>query len=378
MALGTAPLGVLGRLVPDPLREESAQAQKHHDRYQRDHRALREQVQRLVKGSGKGKNVMPYADYIAQGIRGERGLAWSTPPLCLWSSLPVEVDDQARTGTLPVHGNIIAVDAETQVCAWHRLLDAPEAFGLVNGNLIEIIIPFELYWGIDVADARQIFHDRNFYGVPVSKSLALAMDRFDLATLLAQRITAEVTVTIGGQPAPLSPLVNKSKRSPGSGEWITLSALRSMVVTTLLGKAGIAQTANAVSVEDLPDGIDSDKAVQEAFDVLAAVFDRFALAFQAGTAITTPAVLTGIGVAAHRVMSWCKEVPLTRAEFLGLLDQVCWDRKPDYWDGVAGRATVDGSITFGGGAKDSGGRVADALLSPNSPAGRQIRGATTT
>ncbi|WP_007023555.1 hypothetical protein [Saccharomonospora iraqiensis] len=37
-------------------------------------------------------------------------------------------------------------------------------------------------------------------------------------------------------------------------------------------------------------------------------------------------------------------------------------------------ATAKGTLNFGGGAKDAGGRVADALLYPDSEHGRRIRG----
>ncbi len=94
--------------------------------------------------------------------------------------------------------------------------------------------------------------------------------------------------------------------------------------------------------------------------------------------ITTPACLAGIGVAAHRVMTWCTEQPrLTRHEFLELLDEVVWERKAEVWDGIAGRRTTSGDITFGGDAKDSGGKVAEALLYPSSEAGKQIRNEAT-
>lgn len=57
-----------------------------------------------------------------------------------------------------------------------------------------------------------------------------------------------------------------------------------------------------------------------------------------------------------------------------LLDTVQWDRKAAYWDGIAGKATAASGISFAGGVKGSGGRVADAILFPDNENGRKIRG----
>lgn len=387
-AVGVAPWGPLSRLIPDPLIEESAAGQKVATRHQREHKALRDEVQRVLKGTAKGKNVEKYAHYIAQGLRGERGNKWSTPPLCLWSSLPLAATDSPYTWVLPMTSHVVAIDAETQVTALHRISENPAAFGLTAEEIDGFMVPFEVHWGLSADDAKQIFHDRNWYGVPVAKTHALSMDQFDLATQLAQRLMTEVHVPdpVSGEQVALGTFVNTTKRQLGttSKEWVTLSGLRSLVVTTLLGRGGIGATASAVSEEDLvkpgdtpdepPVRIDAAQAEKEALEVLTALFEHLHARFAAGTAITTPACLAGIGIAANRVMSWCDQPRLTRTEFLELLDEVVWERRVEIWDGVAGRRTADNGITFGGGAKDSGGRVADALLSPSSSAGQQIRG----
>lgn len=377
-AIGVAPWGPLSRIIPDPLLEESAAGQKIATRHQREHKALRDEVQRLLKGTAKGRNVERYAQYIAKGLRGERGKKWSTPPLCLWSSEPLEQDgDNPYERTLSITSHVVAIDAETQVTALHRLSENPQAYDISPETIDKLLIPFEVYWDISATDAKQIFHDRNWYGVPVAKTLALSMDQFDLATVLAQQLMTDVQVNFEGTTTPLSTYVNTAKRqlSSKSPEWVTLSGLRSLVVTTLLGRQGIGATASAVSEEDLPDGTDIEKASREVIDALGTMIENRTADFAGHTAITTPACLAGIGVIAHRVMSWCHDKPkLSRHEFLGLLDDVIWERRPDIWDGIAGRRTTTGSITFGGGAKDSGGKVAEALLDPNSEAGKQIRG----
>lgn len=380
-AVGVAPWGPLARIIPDPLLEESAAGQKVAARHLREHKALRDEVQRILKGTAKGKNVEKYAEYIAQGLKGERGKKWSTPPLCLWSSEPLAEDpDNPHMRVLPMTSHVVAIDAETQVCALHRISENPERFGVTPRQIDELQIPFEMYWDISATDAKQIFHDRNWYGVPVAKTLALSMDQFDLATLLAQQLMTDIDVTVNGQTHRLSEYVNTTKRQLSTGanrtEWITLSGLRSLVVTALLGRPGIVATANAVAESDLPEGVTIEQAGKEVIDVLGSVFERLTSQFAANTAITTPACLAGIGVAAHRVMSWSDgdQPRLTRHEFLELLGQVVWERKTEVWDGIAGRRTTTGEITFGGGAKDSGGKVADAILYPATDAGRQIRG----
>lgn len=378
--VGVAPWGALSRTIPDPMQEESAAGQKAAKRAQREHKALRDDVQRLLKGSAKGRNVERYARYIAEGLRGDRKNRWSTPPLCLWSSHPLhEVEGSQYERMLPITAHVVAVDAETQVCALHRISDDPEGYGLTPADIDELIIPFEMYWNLTAADARQIFHDRNWYGVQVDKNLALSMDQFDLATQLTQRLLDEVHVSVNGTTTPLRPFVNTNKRQLGasSPEWITLSSLRSLVVTTLLGSHGIGATASAVSEGDLdiPDGVGSEQMADQVVDVLGSMITRRTADFVDRSAITTPACLAGIGVVAHRVMPWGSDQPtLTRHEFLELLDSVVWERRADVWDGIAGRRTTSGGITFGGGAKDSGSKVAEAVLHPRGEAGRQIRG----
>ncbi len=376
-AIGVAPWAPLARIIPDPLLEESAAAQRAASRHAREHAALRSEVQRLLKGTAKGRNVDEYALYIALGIQGKRGRRWSTPPLCLWSSEPLTfTEDNTVTGYLPLTAHVVAVDGEAQVAALHQISEDPGRYELAPAQIDELRVPFELYWDISADDARQIFHDRNWHGVPVAKTLALSMDQFDLATGIAQRLMADVKVSVDGRTASLSEFVSLTKRQVSGPEWITLSGLRSLVTTTLLGRPGIAASATAVSERSLPSGVDADEAAREATGIIAEIITSLAGKFAAGTAITAPACLAGIGVAAHEVMPWSADEGNPRRTSSALLDihnAGHWERDPDVWDGIAGRRTPAGAITFGGGVKDSGGRVADALLNPDSPAGRQIR-----
>ncbi|GAA2965764.1 hypothetical protein GCM10010518_60370 [Kitasatospora cinereorecta] len=86
-------------------------------------------------------------------------------------------------------------------------------------------------------------------------------------------------------------------------------------------------------------------------------------------------MLAGLGIAAHHTTPWADPANALSTEALQrLLAEVRWEREARYWDGVAAKAGATGRLNFSGGVKDSGGRVADALLYPGTEAGRRIRG----
>ncbi|MEV7970691.1 hypothetical protein AB0O34_32580 [Sphaerisporangium sp. NPDC088356] len=91
--------------------------------------------------------------------------------------------------------------------------------------------------------------------------------------------------------------------------------------------------------------------------------------------LSAPAVLTGLGIAVHQATGLTQNADsIMPAGLTKLLDGIRWEKEPAFWSGMAGNTNVHGKLTIGGGAKDSGGRVADAVLYPNSTTGRQIRG----
>lgn len=97
--------------------------------------------------------------------------------------------------------------------------------------------------------------------------------------------------------------------------------------------------------------------------------------FASRSAITAPAVLAGLGVAVHQTTPWGDPMnALTADDLHRLLADIRWDRDARYWDGVAAKASASGRLNFSGGVKDSGGRVADAILYPATETGRRIRG----
>ncbi|MFC1429205.1 DNA sulfur modification protein DndB [Streptacidiphilus sp. N1-3] len=382
--VGTIGLTTLLQLVPSPKREEDQRAMRYADGMQRRHSEMRALVQRMLKSTQKGRNVTPYAAYIAGGVSGDFGSGWSTPPITLWlAGRPGAVSEDLVPGsgihriTVVPGSPVVAIDGETQITAWHELYDDPERFGLTYETLGRLRVPFELYWDLSVEDARQIFYDRNVEGVAVDKNLAMSMDQRDFGTQLAHRIADSVKVEIDGKVVSFAKLVQSRKRqlAKADPELVTLSALRVLVITTVFGRGGLGLSSDTVSESDLPANVTAaqvqDRVVPQLSQLVSRLFEHFA----ARSAITAPAVLAGLGIAAHQATGWAGSgSALTDEELLQLLSPVCWEREARYWDGIAASATSTGALNFRGGAKDSGGRVADAILYPDTEPGRRIRG----
>ncbi|MFJ2031683.1 DNA sulfur modification protein DndB [Streptosporangium sp. NPDC087985] len=383
-AIGTMGLPTLLQLVPSPRTEEDKRALKYAPGALRRHAELRGLVQRMLKSTQKGRNVTAYAAYIASGLKGEYGSGWSTPPITLWlDGQPGAVGDELisgtgiRTITMVAGLPVVAIDGETQLTAWHELYDNPERFGITYERLSTVRVPFELYFGLGVEDARQIFYDRNVEGVPVAKNLAMSMDQRDIGTQIAHRVANAVKVDHDGKIVPFTKLVQSRKRqlTKTDPELITLSALRVLVITALHGRTGLGLSSATVHESDLPKGVTAEQVERRLVPLLSALITRLYTHFATRSAVSAPAVLAGIGIAAHQATGWATSGrQLSEEELAELLDSVRWEREARYWDGVAASANAQGTLNFGGGAKDSGGRVADALLHPDTEHGRKIRG----
>lgn len=314
--IGTMGLPTLLQLVPSPRGEEDKRALKYASGAVRRHAEVRGLVQRMLKASQKGRNVSSYASYIAAGIGGGHGAAWSMPPITLW------LDGQP-------------------------------------------------------GDARQIFYDRNVEGVPVAKNLAMSMDQRDIGTQLAHRVAATVKVEHDGKIIPFGKLVQSRKRqlTKADPEVVTLSALRVLVITALHGRGGLGLSSATVHEGELPEGVSAEQAERELVPLLSQLIGQLFPHFEARDAVSAPAVLAGLGIAAHQATSWASGgTRLNTEELLRLVEPVRFEREARYWDGVAASTNAAGTLNFGGGAKDSGGRVADALLGPDTDYGRKVRG----
>ncbi len=382
--VGTVGLPALLQLVPSPKTEEDSRALRYASGAVRRHAEVRALVQRMLKSTRKGRNVTSYAAYIAAGVNGEHGSGWSTPPITLWlDGSPGAISDELvpgsgiRTITVLPASPVVAIDGETQVAAWHELFDDPERFGTTHEKLSAVRVPFELYFGLTVENARQIFYDRNVEGVPVTKNLAMSMDQRDIGTQLAHRVAETVKIEHDGKIIPFAKLVQTRKRqlSKTDPEVVTLSALRLLVITALHGRRGLSLSSDTVRENHLPDGISAEDAHQELVPLLSRLITHLYPHFAAHRAVSAPAVLAGLGVVVHQATSWATGgTRLDVEELLRLLEPVRWEREARYWDGIAASANASGVLNFGGGAKDSGGRVADALLYPDTEYGRKIRG----
>ncbi|MFG2295585.1 DNA sulfur modification protein DndB [Streptomyces sp. NPDC048603] len=382
--VGTISLPALLQIVPSPRREEDQKSLKAASGKMRQHAEIRAQVQRTLKATAKGKNAGSYADYIAAGLSGALGDAWSTPPITFWHADRLAAISEElipgsglRNITIAPGATVVAVDGETQLTAWHDLYNDPESFGLGYPQLAAVRIPFEMYVGLAASDARQIFHDRNVLGVDVSKNLSMSMDQRDLATRLTHRLTETVKVEINGRSEPFSKLVDASKRQVGktATEVVTLSALRALVVAALYGRSGLSRSSETVQEEDLPAGTDAELVERVLTPMLSGLISDHLRHFTERSAITAPAVIAGIGVAAHHTTPWADPAHAMSADDLHrLLAGIRWEREPVYWDGVAAKTGTTGRLNFSGGVKDSGGRVADAILYPATESGRKIRG----
>ncbi|MFC9887308.1 DNA sulfur modification protein DndB [Streptomyces pilosus] len=382
--IGTMSLATLVRLVPSPRQEEDPRALKTASGRDRRHAELRATVQRTLK-SQKGRNIPDYAEYIAAGILGKHGSAWSTPPITLWHAGEIAaMSDELlpgsglRTLTVAPDAMVIAVDGETQTTAWHDIYRDPESFGLTYTELSRRIrIPFELYLGISPADARQIFYDRNVKGVDVAKNLAMSMDQRDLATRLSYTVGEKLEVESDGQRMPFGKLVNAGKRqlTRTDKEVVTLSALRALIVTTVFGSKGVEYSAANVHEGNLPSDTDADEVEAVVVRLVTRLIGGRFPDFARRSAITAPAVMAGLGILLHRATPWCDPGKAMSYETVErLLADVRWEREPAYWEGVCASVGSSGRLNFSGGVRDSAGRVAGALLDPHDGLGRKIRG----
>ncbi|MGW6950421.1 DNA sulfur modification protein DndB [Streptomyces xanthophaeus] len=382
----TMPWGQLARIVPDPRMAERPQALRYLSTAEREQAEARNEVQRSIKSTKKAQNAREYAKYLAAVILGERGERWATPPFALWVQQPLEsVQAQSLFGVdtiayLPFDTSGVLMDAETQHLAHFILRDDPGAYGLTAQEINARPVGVEIYHGIDLVAARQIFHDRNLLGVIPNKNVALSSDSSNVATSITLDLLKSVQVPApsgSGELVPLGDVVSVRQRQlkAADTEWMTLSTLRSFVITAIFGKAGFEKTSGPIS--ELPEACTREIATAEIQDVLSRVLSAFAPAFvdRNHTVIASPAVFAALGSVAHRAMSWNKadHDALTADAFMRLLADVKWAREPAYWEGTAGKETATGVFSLAGGVKDNGSRTAAALGDPSSPRFHWIR-----
>ncbi|MDH6120084.1 DNA sulfur modification protein DndB [Kitasatospora sp. GAS204B] len=379
--------GQLARIVPDPRRAEDSRELKYLSADERRQVEIRNGVQRDIKTGAKWENAKDYARYIAKVILGEREDRWATPPFALWIEKGLKVVrlksafETDKVVYLPLGIAGVLVDAETQHLAHYLLIQDPEAHGVTAQQVMARTVGVEIYHNIDLVSARQIFHDRNLLGVIPNKNVALTADSANIATSVTLALLKQVVVTPPGssEQIPLEKLVSLRQRQLKAvdSEWMTLSTLRSFVITAIFGRSGFEKTSG--SIFELPEGCEEEVAGKAISEALTVIFSRFGDAFatRLRTVIAAPAVFAALGAVAHRSMPWSDGPRRSLDELLELLSDVKWSRDARYWEGIIGKETARGTFSLAGGVKDSGSRTATALEDESSERYGRIRGQQT-
>lgn len=381
-AVAIMPVGQLLALVPDPQKSEDPK-QLATDPTLAAYANVRREVQRAVQGA-KAKNAVSFARYLVEGLRGER--PWIVPPITLYHPLPlaaVPLQNGQVLLMLPYGDFFVAIDGETQRIAWQL---AAQNHPPVLGQRVKVVI----HHGKDETAARQGFYDLNTREVKPNAAVAIAMDSRDLATKITRRLMEESAVLQEGG-------VNLQRRQlrRSDKELVTISGLRTGIVTTILGASGLQIGSRPVDpTHPNLEGVDSERlgdAVVEVWTLmLEALEQELRPERRADSVVSAPAILAGLGVVAHHAVPQPPRKdgvpPWSVEEVVDHLRGVNWDRtvaaaphedgtvaKSSPWEGIAGKFTPAGSFSIGG-PKEVGYAVADALENTENEAGRQIRG----
>jgi len=371
-AIGTMTVGQLLNVVPDPIASEKPDRVAEDPRL-RKYGELRAEVQRLVEGA-KAKNAKAYARYLVEGYAREMRPA-ATPAITLYHREELEVVELApgvRAAIVP-HGDFFAaIDGETQRLGWGEAAqEAPE--------LLQRRVPVLIHHGKEESEARQAFYDLNTREVKPNAAVAIAMDTQDPATAITKLVAEEVDVVAGR--------VNLRRRQlrKRDEDVLTISALRTGIVTTILGEAGLQVGSRPVAI---PEGTELEQVEHAVVEVWRAILELLEEELdperRAEVVVSAPSVLAGIGVLAHQAMPSPPRregTPLTVEEVLERLNGVMWERTYENefgavvspWDGIAGKFSPTGRFSLGG-PKEVGHSVAKALGQPSSSEGRRVRG----
>lgn len=369
-AVITLTVGHLLQAVPDPIAAEQP-ARIAEDATLKAYGELRSEVQRLVEGAKK-KNAVSYGDYLADGYRGEH--PWVTPPITLFhEELLKTVDFGAGSHALLLpHGSFLtAIDGETQRLAWRYATQIEPA--LTRRKIAAVV-----HHGIPVRSARQFFHDLNTLEVKPNAAVAISMDDRDPATQIARAVMERVPQLKGR--------VNLRRRQLRAKDTdvLTISGLRTGIVTTILGEAGLQVGSRPIT---LPEGVDVDDIMEPVVEIWGAIVNQLEEELEPeerpNVVVSAPSILAGIGVLANKAMPRPPrrdQTAITINELIDRLEEVNWDRSFEHNDGtlgsvwvnVAGKFTPSERFSIGG-PKEVGHAVAAALEDPKSESGRQIR-----
>ena len=369
--VATVTIAQLLQMVPDPRKAENPK-EVASDPVLAAYAPLRAETQRMVQGR-KARNARDFARYIVDGLKGDRPIM--LPPVTLYHPVQLEtikLPNGLVIALVPYGDFLIAIDGETQRIAWQiAAQEHPSALG----HRIKVVI----HHGKPTKEARQGFYDLNTREVKPNAAVAIAMDTLDPATRITRRVMEESAVLAGGGVNLMRRQLRRTDQ-----ELMTISGLRTGIVTTILGTPGLQVGSRPIDRADLH-GAEENDLGNAVVEVWSAILELLEAELEPDrrpqSVVSAPAILAGIGVVAHHAVT---EPPRRDAvaewtpdEVVEHLEGVNWNRTTNGgtkspWDGVAGKFTPSGRFSIAG-PKEVGYLVAEALESPESPGGRQVR-----
>jgi len=358
--VGAMPGGLLDQVTYDPRSIEDKRAPDFDHRL-REIAEIRREVQRLFEGVKKA-NVESYADYVEHLAKDEEyGI---TPAIILWSPEPLQVINVGQglhLAVFPFGKLFVPIDGETQLAARYEAWDR-------NPDVKEETVAVMIAHGLDSRWARQAFHDINVLGRRPNAAIAISMDNRDPATQIARELESTVGY-LQGRINTVRRQLRKSDRN--AGQVMTVTALRSSVVTLAEGIGGVAHGTKPVEIGSL----------REVSRVATAWWD--ALGEHLGEEIasndsvaSSPAAIAALGAVGHLLFDPRREDngdleddadELARS----LSEEIDW-AKGSRWAGIAGKFTPKGSFSVGG-AKETSYRIYEALVDKSSAGFAQVR-----
>lgn len=375
-----ATLGVrqLLAFVPDPRLSENRNRTAE-DPLLAEYAQLRTEVQRAVSGA-KSKNAVKYGQYIVEGLQGRR--PYILPPITLFHPRRLDVTQLGHglvALILPFGDFFVAIDGETQRIGWQHAANEYR-------DALDAVVKVIIHHGKSVTDARQGFYDLNTKEVKPNAAVAISMDSVDVATRITRKLM-EASEVLKGR-------VNLQRRQLRASDTdvLTISALRTGIVTTILGTSGLQVGSRSVAIGskagELAPETDIDALEAAVVDVWSGILeqieDELEPTRRPESVVWAPPILAGIGIVAHHAMPHPPRkddtAEWTADEVLERLNGVIWERVVDatepasVWSGIAGKFTPSGRFSIGG-PKEFGRLVADALENHETDTGRRIRGA---
>jgi DNA sulfur modification protein DndB len=304
---------------------------------------LHQEVQRAFKGA-KATNAEAYKRYILEAAEGVRAI-YELPPVRLFTTTKLEMADEF-TAIIPTGLFFVCYDADTQRVALEEAAGEDPA-------IMEWRRPVIIKHGAESRAGAQLFHDCNSYGVKVNASLAIASDQYDHGSQITRLVLNNVP--------ELRDKVEMEGRQVKGSQWFTLNALRTAVVSQMLGTAGFAVGNGSCY---LPDDADRGGLEAETVDFWKGLVADHGGSFsdRDRSLIGAPPVMAALGVLANRHGS---------KKALEMVRFVDWTRD-ERWLGVALKTSPSGALSHGG-VKEYGHAVVAALEKTETEAGQKIR-----